>query len=538
MTGAELFVQCLREQGVEWVSALCGNGLNEVLAACHAADVRVIDTRNEQTAAYMADGWGRLSGRVGVCLVSSGVAHANAMTGVVNAAFDGSPMLLVTGAGPLASAGLGYFQDLDHGALAAPACKYTQVLDSAARIPEYIAGAFSAALNGRPGPVQLTFPMDVQLEDSGGVPPAARVHRALGPMPQPALVTQVVDLLAASQRPLLVAGSAAFYGGAEEALAGFAAAYGIPIMVPIWDRGTVPLPCPEFMGVIGAATGDPEVLEAADLLLLLGAEPDYRVGYGRSGAAGAKTVRIDVDPARLGRGQSELVMLADPAAALGELDRAAAARGLRGFEEWLGCAQQMRDTFMDKVRAGANRGEGAMHALDIVDTVRSIVPEDTLMLVDGGNVGQWFHQTTARWQYPGHWLTCGASGVIGFGIGGAMAARAGFPRRPVVLISGDGSATFNLTDLERAAHQELPFVMIIADDQRWGIVESGQVPRFGQTYNSRLGAIDFAAVAEGLGAIGAVAETPEQLASALHHGMGQKRPLLIHAPICGGIPAA
>jgi len=113
MTGAELFVAELKARGVEWISTLCGHGLSPLYAACQNAGVRLVDTRNEQTAAYMAECWGRLSRRVGVCMVSSGVAHANAMTGVVNAYFDGAPMLLITGAGALRTAGMGHFQDLD-----------------------------------------------------------------------------------------------------------------------------------------------------------------------------------------------------------------------------------------------------------------------------------------------------------------------------------------------------------------------------------------------------------------------------------------
>lgn len=161
-----------------------------------------------------------------------------------------------------------------------------------------------------------------------------------------------------------------------------------------------------------------------------------------------------------------------------------------------------------------------------------------MLVVDGGNIGQWFHQTLGRTRYPGHWLTCGASGVVGFGIPGAMAARAGFPGRSVVLLSGDGSATFTIADLERAVRQSLPFVMIVADDERWGLVESGQAPRYGEPLNCLLGPIDFPEVARSLGGLGARVETPDQLQQALAQGLRERIPTLIHAPICGGIPTA
>ena len=162
MNGADLFAQCLKARGVEWVSKLCGHGLNEIYAACLRAGLQLIDVRNEQTAAYMAECAGRLSGWVGVCTVSSGVAHANSLTGVLNAHFEGAPMLLVTGCGPLATRGMGHFQDFDQVALAAPICKYAEAITRPERIPEYVHRAWEAALSGRPGPVHLTFSMDVQ----------------------------------------------------------------------------------------------------------------------------------------------------------------------------------------------------------------------------------------------------------------------------------------------------------------------------------------------------------------------------------------
>ncbi|MBT4500629.1 MAG: thiamine pyrophosphate-binding protein, partial [Gemmatimonadetes bacterium] len=219
MNGGELFAACLKAQGVEWISGLCGNGLNDLLAGCREVGIRVIDTRNEQAAAYMAECWGRLSGRVGVCAVSSGVAHANGMTGVINAYYDGAPMLLVSGAGPLATTGMGHFQDLDQVALAAPVCKQARLVDAAERIPEFVHGAFAAALHGRPGPVHLTVPMDVLAAEVEGVEPWGSVTRLHGGNPPPEQIERAVILLEEAHRPLLVAGSGAYYAGGEQALA-------------------------------------------------------------------------------------------------------------------------------------------------------------------------------------------------------------------------------------------------------------------------------------------------------------------------------
>jgi len=539
MNGAELFAACLKAQGVEWISTLCGNGLNEIFAGSRRAGIRLIDTRNEQAAAYMAEGWGRLSGRVGVCAVSSGVAHANAMTGVVNAHFDGAPMLLVTGAGPWRSAGMGHFQDLDQVALAAPVCKHARVIDAAERIPEFVHEAFAAALSGRPGPVHLTFPMDVQAAEVAAEPLSRPVERLRGPRPSPEAVKRAVDLLSRSRSPLLVAGSGAYYGGAEQAIADFAAAYAVPVVVPIWDRGAVLGGMAEYVGVIGAASGGPALLEEADLVILVGAATDYRVGYLRPPAVAseARVIRVDVDPARL-RAQrpADLEILASSGAVLEQLQEACAARQVDGFEDWLAEVQQRRDEFRERTLANARRDGERLHALDIIEALEKTLTPETVLVVDGGNIGQWFHQTLARERYPGHWLTCGASGVVGFGIPGAMAARAGFPKRPVLLLSGDGSATFTIAELECAARQGLPFVMIVADDERWGIVESGQVERYGEAMCSVLGGVDFAEVARGLGALGARVEDRSELEAAIRQGLAEQVPALVHVPVAGGMP--
>jgi len=540
MNGADALAATLKVQGVEWMATLCGNGLNGILEACGGAGIRAIDTRNEQTAAYMAESWGRLSGQVGVCAVSSGVAHANALTGVLNAHFDGAPMLLITGAGHLPTAGMGHFQDLDHVALAAPMCKYARVLDVPERIPTVVREALAAALSGRPGPVHLTFPMDVQAAEARAEIPTSPV---IVPGRRPASadgIRRAGELLAAASRPLVVAGNGAYYAGAGSALADFAAAFAAPVVVPIWDRGCLWQDQPEFMGVIGAATGGPRLLEDADLLVVLGAAADYRLGYIQPPAldADCRVIRVDVDDDRLHAGPpAEVTIAADPASALEQLQDECTRRQLEGFEPWLAEARSRCDRFRSAVTAAVDRSKG-LQALDLVEAIEEAMPPTAVLVVDGGNVGQWYHQTLGRSRYSGQVLTCGASGVVGFGIAGAMAARAGFPGRPVVLLSGDGAATFNIADLERAANQDLPFAMIVADDESWGIVAEGHRQQYGELMNSGLGSVDFAAVARGLGALGTRVDDKRELVAALGRALTETTPTVIHAPVLGGGPTA
>lgn len=280
MTGADLFVQELLWRGVTWIATLCGHGLDPLYAACRKAGVRLVDTRNEQAASYLADASGRLTRRPGVAAVSSGIAHVNALAGVTNAYFDHAPLLLVSGAAAVSTMGRGHFQDLDQIALVRPICKYAGLIDTVESISYRLGEAWTAAATRPCGPVHLTFPMDVQRADAAAGPARreAGVH-SVPPAPR----------LPAARRPLLVAGSEVFYAGCSEALAAFCARSSVPVVVPIWDRGSIDRPIPQFLGVIGEASGGPRLLPDADLVLLCGAAADYRLDY----IDDARVVRVE-----------------------------------------------------------------------------------------------------------------------------------------------------------------------------------------------------------------------------------------------------
>src|SRR5882672_4341565 len=279
MTAAELLVSELKQRGIDWMATLCGHGLDPLFQAARKAGMRLVDARNEQTAAYIADAYGRLTRRPGVCAVSSGVAQVNALTGVTNAWFDRAPMLLISGAASSATAGMGHFQDLDQVSLARPITKLSRSIDSAARTLQILDEALGAANADPRGPSHLMFPMDVQKAEAGegaiASPPPVPRHA----IAQDSNVQEVARALAISKTPLVVAGSGIFYDDAGAEMLCFCEDCRIPVVTPIWDRGSIDRPSRVFFGVIGAATGGPSILSEADCILLAGAEIDYRVGY-------------------------------------------------------------------------------------------------------------------------------------------------------------------------------------------------------------------------------------------------------------------
>ena len=490
----EWLVDGLRQRGVEWISALCGHGLDPLFDACHRGGIRIVDVRNEQTAGYIADYWGRLTRRPGVCASSSGVAVANLLTGAMNAWFDGAPMLAISGSADLPTLGSGSFQDSPHVDLAAPVTNLSRRLDDPARVLELLAQAWPTR-----GPAHIMLPMDVQRAQVDETDLVAAPNQS---PPPPA--TEPLDLVGV-ERPLIIAGSGVYYAGEGEALVNCAERLRIPVQTPIWDRGVFNHDSEVFCGVVGSAAGGPDLIDRADLLILAGVETDYRIGY-------LKQAKRHV-------------------------------RMLRGWESltggpwtgWCGEARAARDAYTAKIDA-AGRGHLATHAVDIVDAIRQTLPADGVLAIDGGSIGQWAHQLLCDRRYPSHWLTCGRSGVVGYGLAGAMAARLAHPDRAVVLLSGDGAFTFTVAEIECAVRQKLPFVAIVADDRCWGITHAGHLRQFGHGIGTQLGEIRFDDLARSMGARGERIESAARVGPAIREGIKSGQVTVLHVPIVGGNP--
>ncbi|MBI3208292.1 MAG: thiamine pyrophosphate-binding protein [Candidatus Solibacter usitatus] len=501
MTVADWIIRFLQEHGVPHIAALCGHGLDPLFEAASKAGMRLIDTRNEQTAGYIAECYGRLTRTPGVCATSSGVAAANAMTGVMNAWFDGAPMLYLSGSANSSVLGMGCFQDIDQAELLRPITRYSRILDTPAKAGRLLQEAWQEA--NTPGPAHLQIPMDVQRAEVGEMfaAPAARTTASSNR-------EQVTAMLRTARRPLIVATSDAYYSGEGDALLAFAEKHSIPVQTPIWDRGICDRSSPVFVGVLGALSRDPGLLALADAVVVTGPINDYRVAYWKTSAP---IVRVDGGWADIDAPK---------------------------FDAWLAEARALRTEFSADTRAIAagQRISGRIHAVDIVDAIDAALPEDGTLVIDGGSIGQWAHHLLAERRYPGNWLSCGVSGVVGYGIGGAMAARLARPDKPVLLLSGDGAFTFTVAELECAVRQNLPFVALVADDQCWGITHSGHLRQFGQGIATQLGAIDFAALAESLGARGIRIDSAAALAPAIREALALPRVTVLHVPISGGNP--
>jgi acetolactate synthase-1/2/3 large subunit len=379
--------------------------------------------------------------------------------------------------------------------------------------------ALQAATQPFTGPVHLTIPMDVQTGEVGQqhiVPILAPGSSAANE----ARNDEAAAALATSRAPVVVAGSGVYYARSGARMLAFCERHRLPVTTPIWDRGVVDSPSSVFVGVTGAASGGPAVLGNADCILMSGAQVDYRSGYLQPPAVRADARIVDV-------GQ-----------AWNALDDACQASCIFPFGDWLMHCVSLRDRFRDDVASrGQEQARAGLHAVHIIRAIESVLPLNPVLLIDGGSIGQSAHQLLCSDRYPGDWLTCGRSGVVGWGLGGAMAARLAFPNRPIILLSGDGAFTFNVADLESAARQHLGFVALVADDQGWSITRTGHVRQFGAPIASSLGFIACDQLASALGARGVRASTPEEIGQHLRTGLEDPGVTVIHVPIVGGNPA-
>lgn len=541
MNGADILIKGLQDRGVEFISILCGNGTEAIITSAHEAGLRMVDTRNEQAASYLAEAYAKLTRKIGVCVVSSAIAHVNATAGMMNAWFDGAPFLLITGHSPSSEMRRGGFQDCDHIALAGPLCKYTELVTDTRRIPQALHEAIAAATSGRPGPVHLTIPKDAfagEFDQSAPMPVLGTRGSALNTAAADAdAVDEAAALIAQAQKPLIVAGSGVFYADGGARLLAFARSAGVPIVTPIWDRGVINDPSDLFMGVVGAASGEPQLLPDADLLIIAGAAVDYRTRYLDRPPLreDLRVIRIDVDAGQLHQAvEPDVTLLGDPATVFGQF---AAAYCGEAHEQWLAEARRMHAEFYAAWGTRPRTEPGVMVGYDIVTALEPCVTDDTILVVDGGNIGQWAHMTLLRSRYPGSLLTCGASGVIGYGVPGAMAAKLAFPDRRALLLTGDGSLGFCLPEFQSAARQGLPFVAVLANDEAWGIVVSGQRQAGRPCAASHLGQCDWVRTVEGLGGRGVRVQAPEQIAPAVEEGFASGRPTLIEVPLAIQGPA-
>jgi acetolactate synthase-1/2/3 large subunit len=525
----KLVARALRREGTQVVFTLCGGHVMPIYDGCLDESIRVVDVRHEATAAFAADGWARLTGRPGVAVVTAGPGVTNAVTGIANAYRAQSPVVIIGGQAPHALSGKGALQEMESLDLVKPITKWQAKVTDHKRIPELIATAFRQAQSGVPGPVYLEMPVDLLFEavDPEGVSfPAPYAGRPAQPG-DPERVKEAAALLREAERPVVLVGSQIRWSPRWEVARAFAEAVGAPVYLSGMGRGLLPT---------AWGRSRKAALAEADLVLVFGTPLDFRLNYGQPPVwnESARLIQVDLDPAEPGRNRDALAIPGDSGAVMAQLlAEGDLGAGRPARRDWLARLQAIEEKDREKMAPALASNAVPVHPLRLCAEVDRHLPDDAILIGDGGDFVATAASVVRVRRYPAGWLDPGPLGTLGVGMGFAMAARLAYPDLPVLLFLGDGTAGFNLMEVEAAVRQRLPFVVVIGNDAAWTQIRRGQVQMFGEdrAVATGLDYVRYDLAAAGLGAHGEYVERPEELGPALERALASDRVAVVNVKL-------
>jgi len=468
LTGNDILARCLKAQGVKDMFFIMGGPMLDAELCSIKEGIRLIDTRHEQGAAYMAQAYSRVTQGPGVCMAASGPATLNFGTGLANALIDGCPVVALGGSSPISQFGRQVFQEIDQVAAMKPCVKYADRVHNLKRLPQQVNFAFQKALNGKPGPVYLDFPGDVLYTtvDEGEVDWSYCGR----PIIQGAPLCRAQGAKCAGRRDQRGAptdhrfGSGVLWSHAWDEMKAFVEKAGIPFYTTPQGRGVVPDDHPySYLTMRNDAFRD------ADLIIILGTRTNYVIGHALPPrfSASAKVARIDIDPEEMGNSARniDIPVVGDCKSVLQQLCEAVDAKTADRFQPW---RQKLADGEAKKrLRAGGNYPtDGDIHPLRLCEEVKNFMQREAILSVDGQEILNFGRQSIPTF-VPGHRLNSGPFGTMGVGLPFAVGAKAAKPDAQVICLHGDGSFGQNAMELDTAVRHKLPLLCIISLNGGW-----------------------------------------------------------------------
>ncbi len=536
MSGAKALMVAMEREGVKQVFGLPGGANLPMYDEFARCDIRHILVRHEQSAAHMADGFGRVSRKPGVCFATSGPGATNILTGIATAQADSAPMVAVTGQVPVRMIGRDAFQESDIIGMANPVIKYAFQPRTAAEIPDAVAKGFFIAETGRPGPVLIDIPKDVQENKAEMVFPNEFGIQGYHPWTDPDVINveKAIDVILHSEKPVILAGGGTVISSAFAELQAVAEALMLPVVTTFKGKGAFPENHPLSLGPIGMH-GHAEanrIMTEADCVLAVGTRfSDRSVGTFAAFEKRLKIIHIDVDPAEIGKNQTaHVAVVGDVRASLRIMVKLLLQRAIRKTEEspWVKHVKETKAYWKENLKIHP----GEMGAAKILRKLRQLLPPESIITTE---VGQ--HQMWASLFYdviqPGTFFSSTGLGTMGWGFPAAIGAKVARPDVPVVDIAGDGSFSMTENSLATAVLEDIPVIVFIMNNFTLGMVAQWQRT----FYDRRMIGVDqgrcpdYVKLAESYGAQGIRAQSMDELDRAVRTALGSDVATVIDIPI-------
>ena len=528
LNGSEIVVECLKEQGVDTVFGYPGGSILNIYDALykHSSEIRHILTSHEQGAAHAADGYARATGKVGVCMATSGPGATNLVTGIATAYMDSVPMVAITANVTLPMLGKDSFQEVDIAGVTMPITKHGYIVKNGGELADTLREAFCIARSGRPGPVLVDITKDVTAAVCEYTP--VPVKAVVPPMScSQEEMDKVIQYIEEAKRPFIYLGGGAVISGAYREVAEFAELVDAPVCDTLMGKGAFDGRSSRYTGMIGMHGTKASNLGVSqcDLLIALGARFSDRVtGNPRKFAEGARIVHIDIDAAEINKNiRVDASLMGDLKLVLENLNRKLTRQD---HGDWMQTVAGLKEKYPLKY------DDSKLSCPYVMETIDKVTGGEALITTDVGQHQMWAAQYY-RYTQPRTFLSSGGLGTMGYGLGACIGAQVGQPDKVCINIAGDGCFRMNMNELATASRYNIPIIQVVINNHVLGMVRQWQTLFYGKRYSQTVlhDKVDFCKVAEGLGCEAIRVTTKEEVALAIEKAIAMKAPVLVECVI-------